>query len=172
MRKHMMVAAAVAAAISLAGCEQAKDDAAVDAAPAEPAVDVAAEADAIRARSGEWMNYANAKDAASVANMMYTSDAVMISDEKAYKGPVAIQSTLEADIKESPDGVVSWTSDDIRVAESGDMAVEIGSFTFDPDGDGKKSAIQGTFVTTWVKSDGEWRALTDAGGQNAAAAAP
>ena len=172
MRKHTMLAAAVAAAISLAGCEQAKDDAAVDAAPAEPAVDLAAEADAIRARSGEWMNYANAKDAASTANKMYTADAVMIADEKAYKGPAAIQASLEANSKESPDGVVSWTSDDIRVAASGDMAVEIGAFTYDPDGDGKKPAIQGTFVTTWVKSDGEWRALTDAGGQNADTATP
>ena len=79
---------------------------------------------------------------------------------------------MEAEMKEAPDATVSWTSDQVRVAESGDLAVEIGSFNFDPDGAGKKPAVQGTFATTWVKADGQWRALSDAGGENVPAPAP
>jgi ketosteroid isomerase-like protein len=132
-------------------------------------VDVAAEEAAIRTRSGEWMNYANSRDAASIANQIYAPDAVMISSEKAYKGPAAIQAAMEAEMKENPDSLVSWTTDKVWVAESGDLAVETGSFTADPDGDGKKPAVQGSFVTSWIKVDGQWHALTDAGGENAPA---
>jgi ketosteroid isomerase-like protein len=102
---------------------------------------------------------------------MFASDGVMFSDGKAYKGP-AILAKYEADVKENPDAILSWTSDQVRVAGSGDMAVEIGSYNFDPDGAGKKPAMQGSFATTWVKSDGEWRVLADVGGENPAAATP
>jgi uncharacterized protein (TIGR02246 family) len=135
-------------------------------------VDLAAEEQAIRNRSGEWMNYANSKDAASIANGIFAPDAILISDDKAYKGTAAIQAAGEAQIKEMPDAVVSWSSDQVRVASSGDLAVETGSFTVDPDGEGKKPAIQGSFATAWAKIDGQWRAITDAGGENAVAAAP
>jgi hypothetical protein len=50
--------------------------------------------------------------------------------------------------------------------------VELGSFNYDPDGDGKKPAIQGSFATTWVKVDGQWRVLSDAGGVPPAEAKP
>ena len=173
MNARHIALAALAAGVLAAGCEAKKEEAPDEtAAPPAPAVDLAAEEQAIRTRSGEWMNYANAKDAASIANGVFASDAVLISDEKAHKGPAAIQAAMEADMKANPKALVSWSSDQVRVAESGDLAVEIGSFTFDPDGDGRKPAVQGTFVTSWVKADGQWRALTDAGGENAAAATP
>jgi len=172
MNKSLTLAAAVATALLATGCQKAAEEPKEDAAAAPPAVDLAAEEQAIRNRSGEWMNYANSKDAASIANGIAAPDAVFIDDEKAYKGAAAIQAAMEAEIKEAPDAMFSWTSDQVRVAESGDLAVEIGSYNFDPDGAGKKPAIQGSFATTWVKVDGQWRALTDAGGANAAAPTP
>jgi uncharacterized protein (TIGR02246 family) len=164
---------AVAAALFATGCEK-KEEPEVDpvAEASAPAVDLAAEEQAIRNRSGDWMNYANSKDAASIANGVFAPDAVLIADEKAHRGSAAIQSAMEADMKSSPDGLVSWTSDQIRVADSGDLAVETGSFNFDPDGAGKKPAIQGSFVTAWAKIDGQWRAIADAGGENVVVAAP
>ena len=77
---------------------------------------------------------------------------------------------MDAQMKKMPNALVSWTSDKVQVAESGDLAFETGSFTVDPDGEGKKPAIQGSFATTWAKVDGQWRAVSDAGGENAAAA--
>jgi uncharacterized protein (TIGR02246 family) len=172
MYKSITLAAAITTALLTTGCQKAAEERKEDAAPPPPAVDLAAEEQAIRNRSGEWMNYVNAKDMASVANGIAAPDAVFISEDKAYRGTAAIQAAGEAAIKEEPDAVVSWTSDQVRVAESGDLAVEIGSFNFDPDGDGKKPAVQGTFATTWVKTDGQWRVLSDAGGENPAAAKP
>lgn len=171
MYARSLSAVAIAAALFATGCAK-KEEPKVEPVVEAPAIDLAAEEQAIRNRSGEWMNYVNSKDAASIANNVFAPDATLIANEKAHRGSAAIQAAMEADIKASPDGVVSWTSDQIRVADSGDLAVETGSFTFDPDGEGKKPAIQGSFVTAWAKIDGQWRAITDAGGENSAAPAP
>ena len=171
MYTRSLSALAIAAALFATGCEK-KEGPKVDPVVEAPAVDLAAEEQAIRNRSGEWMNYSNSKDAASIASGVFAPDAILIADEKVHRGSAAIQAALEAEMKSSPDGLVSWTSDEIRVARSGDLAVETGSFTFDPDGAGKKPAIQGSFVTAWAKIDGQWRAITDAGGENAVMATP
>lgn len=167
MKAREYALAALAAGVLASGCGAKKDEAPAEAAPPpEPAIDLTAEEQAIRNRSGEWMNYANAKDAASMATKIFAPDGILIADEKAYRGPAAIQAKFEADFKEMPDALVSWTSDQVRVSSSGDFAIENGSFNFDPDGDGNKPAVQGTFSTTWTKVDGEWRVLSDAGGEN------
>jgi len=173
MSTRALLAMTLATALLATACAK-KDEpkAEASAEPAAPVVDLAAEEQAIRNRSGEWMNYANSKDAASMATKMYAPDGVLIADDKAYKGAAAIQAKYEEDIKKTPDAVISWTSDQVRVSSDGDMAVEYGSFSMDPDGDGKKPAVQGSFATTWSKVDGEWRVLSDAGGENVAAPAP
>ena len=173
MSTRNLLALTLATALLATACAKKEEPKAeAPAEPAAPVVDLAAEEQAIRTRSGEWMNYANSKDAASMATKMYAPDGILISEDKAYKGAAAIQAKYEEDIKKSPDAVISWTSDQIRVSSDGNMAVEYGSFSMDPDGEGKKSAIQGSFATTWAKADGEWRVLSDAGGENVAAATP
>ena len=172
MSTRTLLAMTLATALFATGCAKKEEAKVEDAAPPSPVVDLAAEEQAIRNRSGEWMNYANARDAASIANKIFAADGVLIADEKAHKGAAAIQAALEAEMKENPKSLVSWTSDQVRVASGGDFAIENGSFNFDPDGDGKKPAIQGLFATTWAKVDGEWRVLSDAGGENVAAATP
>ena len=169
MSTRTLLALTLATAFLATACAKKEEPRAeAPAEPAAPVVDLAAEELAIRNRSGEWMNYANSKDAASMAGM-YAPDGILISDDKAYKGAAAIQAKYEEDAKKSPDAVVSWTSDLVRVSGDGNFAVEYGSFTLDPDGEGKKPATQGSFATTWAKTDGEWRVLSDAGGENAAA---
>jgi uncharacterized protein (TIGR02246 family) len=172
MFTRTLFAMTLAAALFATGCAKKEEPKAEPAAEAEaPAIDLAAEEQAIRNRSGEWMNYVNSKDAASIANGIFAPDAVLIADDKAHKGAAAIQAAMEAEMKAMPEAIVSWTSDQVRVAGSGDLAVETGSFTVDPDGEGKKPAVQGSFATAWAKVDGQWRAISDAGGENAAAAA-
>ncbi len=170
MRRLQLIAAAATCALLFPACAKKEPEAPPE--PAAPAVDLAAEEQAIRNRSGEWMNYANAKDAASIANGIFTPDGTAIMNDKAHKGSAAIQAAMEKEMKENPDALVSWATDQVRVAQSGDLALETGSFNFDPDGAGKKPEVRGSFVTTWVKVDGQWRAAADAGGENAAAAAP
>ena len=173
MSIRTLFALTLTAALLATGCARKEEPKAeAPAEPAAPAIDLAAEEQAIRNRSGEWMNYANARDAASIATKIFAADGVLIADEKAYKGQAAIQAAMEAEMKDNPKSLVSWTSDQVRVSSAGDFALENGSFNSDPDGDGKKPAVQGTFATTWAKVDGEWRVLSDAGGANAEAPAP
>ncbi|MGH6962825.1 MAG: nuclear transport factor 2 family protein [Dongiaceae bacterium] len=131
--------------------------------PEAPAVDLAAEAQAIRDRSAEWLKLAQARDIAGIVNTILTADAVTLSDGNIRKGSAEIQSGVEAEMAAMPAATISWNSDDVKVAASGDLAYERGSFSFDPDGAGEKAADNGEFVTVWSKVDGTWRAVVDAG---------
>lgn len=159
------LAAAASAAILLAGCAAKKEEPPAE--PAKPAVDVAAEEQAIRTRSGEWMNYMNSHDAASIAKL-YVPESVNIYDGTVQKGSDAIMAGLEKNFAGRPDSVISWTTDMVRVAQSGDMALETGTIHVDEDGAaGKEPATDGSFVTVWAKVDGAWHVLADAGTDDA-----
>lgn len=169
MKKYMLLAALLTTTLFATGCEKAKEEikeAKEEPKAAAPAVDLAAEEQAIRNRSAEWMNYANAKDAATIANDVYASDAITAYDGTVRRGTAEILAGANKDFAARPNSVISWTSDQVRVASSGDLALEIGSLTLDPDGEGKKPATRGAFVTVWAKVDGKWRPIADAGTEN------
>lgn len=164
MNTRTWIAAGLSAGLLLSGCAMPKEEAKEEPKAEAPAVDLAAEEQAIRNRSAEWMNFANAKDAASIANGMYAADAVTIYDGNIRNGSAEIQAGLEKDAKASPNAVISWSTTAVKVAASGDLAVEMGDIYLDPDGaDGKKPATTGKFVTVWQKVDGQWKAIADAG---------
>lgn len=131
--------------------------------PEAPAVDVAAEAQAIRDASAAWLKLAQARDVAGIVNGVYAADAETLFDGNIRKGSAEIQAGLEAEMDALPDATIVWTTDNVVVAASGDLAYERGSFNFDPDGAGEKPAEAGEFVTIWSKADGSWRPVVDAG---------
>jgi len=149
----MLIAAACGALA--AGCAKP--------APEAPAVDLAAEAQAVRDRSAAWLQLAQAKDAAGIVNGVYTPDAVTLYDGKILKGSAALQADMEAGNAATPNSTVTWSTNDVKVAASGDLAYELGAFTFDPDGAEAQPATTGEYVTVWSKVDGTWRAVADAG---------
>jgi len=134
---------------AIAGCAQPK-----------PAVDPTAEAQAVRDASAAWLAASQAKD-------WTTSSAVFAPDGIAYPGhqdplvgPAAIQAYYEADAAKNPNGSISWTTDDVLVAASGDLAMEIGSWVYS---DGGKEVDRGKYVTNWKKVDGAWKVAADVG---------
>jgi len=162
MKKHAF-AVALTAVTAITGCAAKKEEPPAE--PAATAVDVAAEEAAIRNRSAEWMNFANAKDIASVVTV-YSPDAMTAYDGTVQRGIAEIQAGAEQGAKDNPDSVIAWSTTGVRVAASGDLAVETGSIALDPDGEGKKPATTGVFVTAWEKVDGIWRVIADAGTEN------
>ena len=160
-RKLLLIAAACAGLA--AGCAKP--------APEAPAVDLAAEAQAVRDRSAAWLQMAQAKDTAGIANDVYAANAVTLFDGDISHGTAEITARMEAENAATPASSISWTTSDVQVASSGDLAYETGSFTFDPDGDGEAAAANGEFVTVWSKADGSWRAVADAGTARKAAEA-
>ena len=164
MRGRTLILIAAACGALAAGC--------VKPAPEAPAVDLVAEAQAVRDRSAAWMQLAQAKDVAGILNGVYTPDAVTLYDGKILKGSAAIQADLDAGNAATPNSSIAWSTNDVKVAASGDLAYELGAFTFDPDGAESAPATSGEFVTVWTKVDGTWRAAVDAGTMMKAAAAP
>jgi len=163
MTRNQSILALLAAGVVATGCAK-KEEAPAE--PAAPAVDLAAEEAAIRNRSGEWMNYANAKDIASVMKV-YSPDVVTVYDGNVDRGVAEVQATMESGVKENPNAVISWSTTAVRVAASGDLAYETGNITLDPDGaEGKKPSTTGVYVTVWEKVDGAWRVAADAGTEN------
>ena len=159
------LAAAVAATLLLAGCAAKKEE--PPAAPAKPVIDVAAEEQVIRTRSGEWMNYMNAHDTASLANI-YAPDVISIYDSNVTKGATSLTAGIDEELKANPKAVFNWTSDSVHVAESGDLAYETGTIYRDLDGvEGKAEGTTGSFVTVWQKIDGNWRVVADTGTEDA-----
>ena len=62
-----------------------------------------------------------------------------------------------------PDATLTWTTSEVGVAASGDLAYEHGYWTSDPDGEGLEPEMHGEYLTVWKKIDGQWKALYDAG---------
>lgn len=148
------VALALGATTLLWGCAQPQ--------PSEPAIDLAAEAQAVKDRSAEWLALAQARDAAGIA-ALYMADGVTLFDGELRHGVAEIQAAMEADFAANAASTVSWTTHHVHVAASADLAYELGSFTYDVDGEGEAAPVSGEYVTVWVKSDGAWRAAADAG---------
>jgi uncharacterized protein (TIGR02246 family) len=159
-----MILVAAACAAFAAGCAKP--------APEAPAVDLAAEAQAVRDRSAAWLQLVEAKDTAGIVNGIFTPDAATLYDGKILKGSAAIQADLEAENAATPNSSTTWSTTDVKVAASGDLAYERGAFTFDPDGAEAQPATSGEYVTVWSKVDGTWRAAVDAGTMMKAAATP
>ena len=127
-----------------------------------PTVDVAADGQAIRDLSMQWMEAVRAQDAEAIS-ALFTSDGTTIFDGEMVMGPAAIQADEQESFNENPDAEVSWSTNAVNVAASGDMAYERGAWTADLDGAGEMEPVHGEYVTVWVKVDGAWKVAVDAG---------
>jgi len=122
-------------------------------------VDVAAEEQAIRDASVAWMKASQAHDwAAASANL--APDGMSFPDhEEPLVGPAAVQAHAEAHAAEMANMALSWTTEKVVVAASGDLAYEVGSWTVTNAGKEDK----GKYVTVWQKVNGTWKAGADVG---------
>ena len=154
MRERKLILAAAAMLALVAGCAQKSE---------VPAVDLAVEEKAIWDRSAEWMRLAQARDAAAIANTVFLPDAITVFEGVVRNGSAEIQAGMEKEYADMPDATISWTTNSVKLASSGDMAWETGAWTLDPDGAGEAAPISGSFVTVWSKVDGVWRVAADSG---------
>ncbi|MDH4260571.1 MAG: nuclear transport factor 2 family protein [Gammaproteobacteria bacterium] len=149
--KRLLLIVAACAGLA-AGCSKPASEA-----PA--AVDLAAEAQAVRDRSAAWLQMAQARDYAGITNDMYAADAATMFDGSISHGTAEILASSEADNANTPNSTIEWSTTTVKVAGSGDLAYELGTFNFDPDGAGDAAAATGEYVTIWSKADGGWRAV-------------
>jgi uncharacterized protein (TIGR02246 family) len=128
----------------------------------EPMVDVAAEGQAIRDLSEQWLEAAQDRDGATL-DSFFAGNAVTFFDGEIHEGLAAIAADREAGWAENPEGTLSWSTHSVEVAASGDLGYELGSWTFDPDGPGEMGEEHGRYVTVWQKMNDSWQVVVDAG---------
>jgi uncharacterized protein (TIGR02246 family) len=157
-RAHLSILPLLALA-ALAACAPA-DEPAPEA--AAPAVDLAAEEQAVRDSSMQWLAAEQGRDLLTAMSFM-APDVTRIFDGRIERGRAAVEAAAEANWEENPDATLEWTPGEIHVAAVGDLAYERGSWVFDPDGEGAAPAEHGEYVTVWKKLDGEWKVAVDAG---------
>jgi len=146
----------VAVGCLLAGCAQ-------PAPPSVPKPDLAAEEKAIREMDAQWLKAAQSRNPSAEA-------AVFAEDGVAYRehnnpivGPSAYQAFQTKFYADNPMVNTTWSTDAVRVAESGDLAIQTGETHMTglgPNGD-REDRVR--FVTVWKKVNGQWKAAHDIG---------
>jgi uncharacterized protein (TIGR02246 family) len=152
---------ATAAIALLSACSQSGG--APSAVPATPALDVAHEADAIRAIETQWNADWAARDPARIA-AHYAPDATMDAPGlAAMHGSDAIAAGLRGALAD-PNFALTFAADKVVVAASGDIAYSTGSYT-EHDSVPHSSRVAtttGRYVTAYRRGgDGHWLAVDD-----------
>ena len=123
-------------------------------------VDRASEEQRIRELSQQASRAVQSKDAATFASF-YAEDAVaMNANQRAVQGRDAIR-RMAAEMFSLPNLAFSFTPTRIEVAESGDIAHEIGTYRFAADMPGGRLDDEGKYVTLWKKIAGDWKIVSD-----------
>ena len=128
--------------------------------PAEPVVDIAAEAQTIRDLSAMWLEAAKVRDGATIDGL-FAADATTIFDGEVYQGLASIRAARELEWASEPQGEFDWATTSVVVAASGDLAIERGQWT-ERDLEEDEADV-GEYVTVWTKIGGQWKVMVDAG---------
>jgi uncharacterized protein (TIGR02246 family) len=120
------------------------------------------EESAIRATISAWSQAVDAKDLNKCVSF-YTDDASVFP----FNAPIATGKdqirAVWSQLMSNPDFSLSWRPTKIEVAQSADLAYEIGTFDLTlADQTGKSTASRGKYVIAWKKqANGEWKAAAD-----------
>jgi uncharacterized protein (TIGR02246 family) len=154
---RLLILAMTMCVLLLAACSQP--------APAvtAPKPDLAAEEKAVREMDARWQKVAQAHDAAGEAAMFADDGVAYREHQDPVVGPAAFQAYVTKFNADNPKGNVTWTTDAIRVSESGDLAVQTGEYHFSGLGPKGAGEDKGRFVTVWRKVGGQWKVAHDIG---------
>lgn len=119
---------------------------------------------AIRAAAKEWAAAIEKKDAAGFASFYSADAAVLFAGMTTTRGKAAIDA-MAAEMVKDPNFALTFATDHVEVARSGDLAYETGTWQMtstDP-ATKKPATVKGDFVVVWKKqTDGAWKVVIDA----------
>ena len=149
-----------ASALLVASCDRGHDNGAAAAPNAASSTTSAADEEAIRQQVARWLQLVKSKDAAAIAQLYTEDGSVMPANAPIGKGRAAIQQVW-AGMLGTPGFDLVFTPDQIVVANSGDLALDRGTYTLKMAPAGKAMTDTGKYVVVWRKVDGEWKAIAD-----------
>ncbi len=127
--------------------------------PPEPP-DLAAEEQTIRDLDRRWVEAVASIDTMSIANL-YTADGYfMPPNAPRVDGRDAIRSAW-AGMLQGPNVSLTFQPTEIVVAQSADMAYDIGTYNLAMDGPEGRIEDEGKYVVVWKKVNGEWKVVAD-----------
>ena len=119
-----------------------------------PKPDLTSEEKAIRDMDARWLKAAQTRDAAAEA-AMFASDGVAYREHvDPLVGPAAFQTWDTKIYTDNPKQSSTWTTDSIRIADSGDLAIQTGEYHVTGIGPEGEREDRGRFVTVWTKVSG------------------
>ena len=137
-----------------------------------PADTRAADAQTIKDLDAQWSKTAGAHDLDGTLSY-YSDDATVLpANAPMAADKQAIRAGWAAELV--PGSEISWQSNKVEVASSGDMAYVVGSYTMTVnDGQGKPVTDRGKYIEVWKKqADGRWKAVEDTWNSDLPVAAP
>ena len=155
MRKFTGIALAATALVALTACDQAPQKA--------PAVDAAAVEKDLRAIEAQWNKDYNSRDVDAVMGH-YAEDGAIANPGVQLAAASDSRRAVITQFLSDPNLEISFESDRVQVAKSGDLAYTRGHFTMqgtDPETKQPRTDT-GNYLTVWKKqSDGSWKAVED-----------
>lgn len=147
--------------LGLAACET--QPATEEGTTAEPATDTAAIETTIDETNNRFEAAIESNDPDAVA-ALYTDDAIVLPPGMPrVEGKEGIRAMFADWLSNDPEAMVTLTSDEVVVAESGDIAYEVGTATGGGTGpDGQPYDFTGKYLVTWENVDGQWLIAADA----------
>ena len=129
---------------------------------AEPPDTRTADEAAIHAAAKAWSAAAEAKDAEAFTSF-YTDDAVLMMEDAPDAHGIAALREGVAGMMQDPNFALSFATDNVVVARSGDIAYETGNYTMTMTGPDESPATEkGSYVAVWRKeTDGQWKVVVD-----------
>jgi uncharacterized protein (TIGR02246 family) len=131
-------------------------------APTEPPDTRAADEAAIRQIIERWSDAAENKDVNSFVSFYAPDGTVMPPNAPPAPGPDAIRQVF-TDLFALPGLQITFATDKVEVARSGDLAYDIGWYELTVnDEQGNPSTTRGKYVVVWKKqTDGSWKVIYD-----------
>ncbi len=132
------------------GCEKEDEDVAE-----KPAVDLAAETEAVRAANIAWAKTGEAKDVAGMTSF-FTEDALILWTYDF--GDRTYWSDNWTERFADPSWEVAWQPENVVVADSGELAYSYGKVQNTRVDDGETRTSKSTYLAVWKKqADGSWK---------------
>lgn len=120
----------------------------------------ASDAQQIRTANARWLQLIRDKDAAGVAQLYAEDGVVLPPNDKAAVGPQAVGQWW-AGLMKMPNFALTFGTDQLVFATSGDMALDRGWYRLSAQGPKGPINDTGKYIVVWRKIGGEWKVASD-----------
>jgi uncharacterized protein (TIGR02246 family) len=124
------------------------------------AADLQVEADTIRDLNKSWVAAVQAKDAASITGLQAPDAVLMPANAAQATGRDAVGEAWKG-LLAMPNLALTFAPATVHVADSADMAYEIGTYALGFDSDKGRIDDRGKYLVVWRKIGGDWKVAAD-----------